>query len=192
MHPIATSGLILIDTQAVSNALSDFDSVIRVYWPRVFRFVLASVRDHDVAQTLAQDCFFRAHQGRARFRGDASLQTWLMQIAVNLVRDHCRNRRLQFWKRATSEPIDGDGVRDWLADGEINPEQKILVKERVAAVWNAAAQLPERQRTVFLLRFVEDMDLLEIAAVTGLKEGSVKVHLFRALRRVRVEVGRLT
>jgi RNA polymerase sigma-70 factor (ECF subfamily) len=113
-----------------------------------------------------------------------------MQIAVNLVRDHARNRRFQFWKRVPQEPAEGEGVRNGLADGEINPEQKVLVKERVAAVWSAAAQLPERQRTVFLLRFVEDMELLEIAAITGLKEGSVKVHLFRALRKVRAQVGR--
>jgi RNA polymerase sigma-70 factor (ECF subfamily) len=51
--------------------------------------------------------------------------------------------------------------------------------------------LPERQRTVFLLRFVEEMELLEIAAVTGLTEGAVKVHLYRALRSVRAQVGRL-
>ncbi len=49
----------------------------------------------------------------------------------------------------------------------------------------AAAELSERQRTVFLLRFVEDMDILEIVAATGLKEGTVKVHVFRALQAVR-------
>ena len=46
--------------------------------------------------------------------------------------------------------------------------------------------MSERQRTVFLLRFVEDMDLLEIAAVTGMKEGTVKTHLFRAVQSVRL------
>ena len=54
------------------------------------------------------------------------------------------------------------------------------------AIWKAAASLSERQRTVFLLRFVEDMDLLEIAAVTGMKEGTVKTHLFRAVQAVRL------
>ena len=63
-------------------------------------------------------------------------------------------------------------------------------KEQLAAVWNAAGGLSERQRTVFLLRFVEDMDLLEIAAATGMKEGTVKVHLFRALQAVRERMGR--
>jgi RNA polymerase sigma-70 factor (ECF subfamily) len=56
------------------------------------------------------------------------------------------------------------------------------------AVWSAAAALSEKQRTVFLLRFVEDMDLLEIAAATGMKEGTVKVHLFRALHAVRERI----
>jgi RNA polymerase sigma-70 factor (ECF subfamily) len=110
-----------------------------------------------------------------------------MQIAVNLVRDHTRGGRFQFWKRTPVVPVDDSPI----PTGAIDPEETVLVKERVAAVWNAAALLPERQRTVFLLRFVEDMELLEIAAVTGLKEGSVKVHLFRALRRVRETVGRL-
>jgi RNA polymerase sigma-70 factor (ECF subfamily) len=50
--------------------------------------------------------------------------------------------------------------------------------------------LPERQRTVFLLRFVEEMELLEICAVTGLTEGAVKMHLSRAVQRVRERVGR--
>ena len=187
MQPTATSSLIAMEIQDRTTALADFDAVIRLHWPRVFRYVLASVRDHDVAQSLAQDCFFKAYQNRARFRGEASIQTWLMQIAVNLVRDHTRSGRVQFWKRTPTIPVEDAP----LPHGAINPEQSVLVKEKVAAVWDAAGQLPERQRTVFLLRFVEEMDLLEIAAATGLQEGSVKVHLFRALRRVREKVGRL-
>ena len=61
----------------------------------------------------------------------------------------------------------------------------MLIKEQIETLWRATASLPERQRTVFLLRYVEELELLEIAAVTGLKEGAVKVHLYRALRRVR-------
>jgi len=64
-----------------------------------------------------------------------------------------------------------------------------LVQEQVKAIWAAAASLPARQRTVFLLRFVEDMDLLEIVEVTGMKEGTVKTHLFRALQSVRAKLG---
>ena len=172
-----------------SGELEDFDSVVRLYWPKIFRFAMASLRDRDAAQTLAQDCFFKAYKARGSFRGDASLSTWLMQIAVNLVRDHARDRRLQFWKRARLTAVDVDAAGSWIPDGGASPEASASMKEQVQAVWDATARLPERQRTVFLLRFVEDMDLLEIAAATGLKEGTVKAHLFRALQAVRERVG---
>jgi RNA polymerase sigma-70 factor (ECF subfamily) len=64
----------------------------------------------------------------------------------------------------------------------------VLAREQVEAIWTAVASVSERQRTVFLLRFVEDMDLLEIAAVTGMKEGTVKTHLFRAVQAVRAKL----
>jgi RNA polymerase sigma-70 factor, ECF subfamily len=177
--------------QIVDLGAADFDTVVRLYWPRVFRFALASLRDRDAAQTVAQDCFLKAYRGREQFRGESSLLTWLMQIAVNLVRDNARNRRLQFWRRAPAYPVDDQVVRNWIPDAGIDPERRILVQEQVDAVWNATARLPTRQRTVFLLRYVEEMELLEIAAVTGLKEGAVKIHLYRALRSVRAHVGRL-
>jgi RNA polymerase sigma-70 factor (ECF subfamily) len=173
---------------ASSHELDDFEAVVRLYWPKVFRFALASLRDTHAAETLAQDCFFRAYKARATFRGDASVSTWLMQIAVNLVRDHARDRRLQFWKRARLTAVDTAVAGRWIPDGAASPELAALRKEQVQAVWNAAGSLSERQRTVFLLRFVEDMDLLEIAAATGLKEGTVKAHLFRALQAVRERI----
>ena len=174
---------------ASSHELDDFDAVVRLHWLKVFRFALASLRDRHAAETLAQDCFFRAYKARGNFRGEASVSTWLMQIAVNLVRDHARDRRLQFWKRARLTAVDVNVAGRWIADRGASPEVAALMKEKVQAVWNATASLSERQRTVFLLRFVEDMDLLEIAAATGLKEGTVKAHLFRAVQAVRERIG---
>ncbi len=169
--------------------VQDFEALVRLYRPRIFRFALASLRDLDAAETVTQDCFLRAYQSSSRFRQDCSMQTWLMQIAVNLIRDQLRNRRFQFWRRAslTAQPVDvaGHGI----ADQGRSPEAQVLLNEKVAAIWEVAGKLPERQRTVFLLRFVEDMDLLEIAFATGMKEGTVKTHLFRALRAVRGRLG---
>ncbi len=191
MQPVATAGSIAATMEDRAREISDFDAVVRLYWPRIFRFALASLRDRDAAQTLAQDCFLKAYRAREGFRGHASLKTWLMQIAVNLVRDQARNRRLQFWRQASAIPSEGTAARNRITDDAIDAEQRILVQEQVDAVWSATDRLPERQRTVFLLRYVEEMELLEIAAVTGLKEGAVKVHLYRALRSVRARVRNL-
>jgi len=167
-----------------TREIDDFDAVVRLHWPRVFRFALASLRDRDDAETLAQDCFFKAHKARSAFRGEASVGTWLMQIAVNLMRDRARDRKLRFWKSAVPAAPDFDPP-----DAASSPEAGAAARERIAVVWTAAQTLPERQRTVFLLRFVEDMDLLEIARVTGLSEGTVKTHLSRALHTIRQHMG---
>ena len=185
MEPSATATAIL---EHFSAGAGDFDAVVRLYWPRVFRFALASLRDRDAAEALTQDCFLHAFKAWEGFRGDASVQTWLMRIAVNLVRDASRNRRLQFWKRVREGEAEGAG--GMVRDQRLSPEGETLLREQVAGIWKATATLPERQKSVFLLRFAEEMTLLEIAAATGLSESAVKVHLYRALRTIRAHMGR--
>jgi RNA polymerase sigma-70 factor (ECF subfamily) len=175
------------------TADAHFEALLELHRPRVLRFILASVRNRETAENLTQDCLLRAYKARGRFRGEAAFATWLMSIAANVVRSHESRSRLKFWRRAL-RPVAGAAeergpAADWFPGREMSPEEIALAKEQVAAVWRAAAQLPERQRTVFLLRFVEDMELLDISAVTGMKEGTVKTHLFRALKSVRSALG---
>jgi RNA polymerase sigma-70 factor, ECF subfamily len=185
MEPTATFGFIASGMESPTTEIQDFDRVMQVYWPRVLRFVMASVRDRDAAETLTQECFWSAYRNRNSFRGDSSLNTWLMQIAVNAVRKSARNRRLQFWRQLQHSAVDPAVIGDWLPDRNISPEASTLVNEQVRAVWAATTSLSDRQRTVFLLRFMEDMNILEIAQTTGLTENAVNVHLFRAVRAVR-------
>ena len=172
-----------METVLSSEVMQDFDALVSEHRPRIFRFLLASLRNRESAENLTQECFLRAYRAREQFRGAASIPTWLLQIAANLVRDHESSGRLKFWRRALG--IDLRDVMDIVPDRQMSPESMLSVKQQVEAVWRAAAKLSERQRTVFLLRFVEDLDLLEIAEVTGLKLGTVKTHLFRALEAVR-------
>ena len=170
-------------------AAQQFSDVVAGLRPQIFRFLLASTRDEDLSETLTQECFLKAHRNWAQFRGDSSVVTWLMRIAINLQKDYWRNRRLQFWRQAHTQSVDPDEAGDWLPSGERSQEQRLLAREKVAQVWRAVDGLSERQRTVFLLRYVEEMDLSEIVRSTGLTEGTVKAHLSRALARVRARVG---
>jgi RNA polymerase sigma-70 factor (ECF subfamily) len=170
-------------------AAEEFSAIVTRHRPQIFRFLLASTRDPDLAETLTQDCFLKAHRNWAGFRGESSPMTWLMRIAINLQKDHWRNRRMQFWRQTQTNAVDMDEASDWLPSGESSIEQQLLAKERVGQVWKAVEGLSERQRTVFLLRYVEEQELSEIARATGLSEGTVKAHLSRALARVRKELG---
>ena len=165
--------------------LADFDEVVRLYRPRIFRFLMASLSDRDVAETLTQDCFLKAYNARHQFRGESSLSTWLTRIAMNLVRDHLRSRRMRFWQRTRDTALDIVDVGEWIPDGASSPEQVCLQQERVREIWKSVEQLSRQQRTVFLLRFVEEMELAEIAETTGMNTSTVKSHLYRALRIVR-------
>jgi RNA polymerase sigma-70 factor, ECF subfamily len=166
----------------------EFSRIVESHRPQIFRFLLASMRDVDLAETLTQECFLKAYRNWSRFRGDSSPMTWLMRIAINLQKDHWRNRRMQFWRSTRTNAVDLDEASEWLPSGERSAEQKILAQEQVAHVWNVVGNLSERQRTVFLLRYVEERELSEIAQATGLSEGTVKAHLSRALSRVRAEL----
>ncbi len=167
------------------GSLDNFEAVVERHRPRIFRFILASLRNRESAENLTQDCFVRAYQARDQFRGASRTGTWLMQIAANLIRSHEASERLKFWRRTLRADVDLSDAGDWIADRQMSPEQVALAKQQVERIWKAASRLSGKQRTVFLLRFVEDMELLEIVAVTGMKEGTVKTHLFRALKSVR-------
>jgi RNA polymerase sigma-70 factor (ECF subfamily) len=176
-------------TTAQEIAAEEFTAVVARHRARIFRFLLSSTRDVDLAETLTQECFLKAHRNWASFRGESTALTWLIRIAINLQKDHWRNRRVQFWKHARTNAMDVNEAGEWLPSGERSAEQMMLARERVRQVSKVVEKLSERQRTVFLLRFVEEMELGEIARATGLSDGTVKAHLSRAVSRVRAEVG---
>jgi len=198
LHPVRASTWVMaagtaLDAMAITTsddaAAQEFAQVVERHRPQIFRFLLSSTRDVDLAETLTQECFLKAHRNWGSFRGESSAMTWLMRIAINLQKDHWRNRRMQFWKTTRTNSVDLDEASEWLPSGESSVEQQLLARERVKQVWQSVNGLSERQRTVFLLRYVEEQELSEIAEATGLSEGTVKAHLSRAVARVRLELG---
>jgi RNA polymerase sigma-70 factor, ECF subfamily len=160
----------------------DFDWIVLQHQKQIYRILLSMVRDSDVADTLTQECFLRAFRKRSSFRGESSLLTWLVSIAINLARDHNRNRRWAFW-RTLSRTDRIDALKTM--DARRSPEQMLMNRERAELIQSAIERLPERQKMVFLLRFVEEIPLEMIAAAMSLKLGTVKSHLFRAIEAVK-------
>jgi RNA polymerase sigma-70 factor (ECF subfamily) len=183
-------------TTALSTAVTEkaeevsaerFDEIMRQHQRRVYRVIFLLVRDRDTADTLTQECFLRAYLKRASFRGECRIETWLLRIAVNLVRDHGKNRRTSFWKRLVGleeEEEKGAEPRQFPAP-EPSAERMLLAREELEAVWSALSSLSPQQRAIFFLRYEEEMSLAEIAGVLELKVGSVKSQLARATGKLR-------
>lgn len=168
-----------------STPLDDIDSVVAMYQPRVFRFLLGMLRDRDAAETLTQETFLRAWNARAGFREDCSIASWLMHIALNLARDHTRTGRFRFWKKVSASAVEASEVAGSLRSQEDSAEARLMARQQIEKVWETVGTLSERQRSIFLLRFMEEMEIAEIAAATGLPLGTVKSHLYRAIAAVR-------
>jgi RNA polymerase sigma-70 factor, ECF subfamily len=164
-----------------------FEEIVRQNQRRVYRVIFLLVKNADTADTLTQECFLRAYQRQASFRGECAVGTWLMRIAVNLARDHVKNRRASFWRRLVGLEGEGQGETSgwYLAATQPSPERVLLAQETLQEVWHAVALLSQQQQTIFLLRFAEELSLSEIAEVLGLKLGTVKAQLFRATSRVK-------
>lgn len=167
--------------------LEGFDQIVVTHQRRIHRILLTLLRDGDAADTLTQEVFLRAFQKRADFRGEARVGTWLVRIALHLAKDHRRNRRLAFWRRLVrnDQSRDGTDVASWVRDPAPSAERTIVAREQLAAIQVAVDRLSHRQRTCFVLRFVEAMTIEEIAETLQLEVGTVKAHLSRAVSTLR-------
>ena len=172
-----------------SSELEDIDALVRTYRPRLLRFVTFSIGDADLAESITQDCFLKAYNGRASFRGDCAVNTWLTSIAMNLIRDQQRLQKFRFWRQARATAIDVNEAANFLPSRESSAESRVLVQEQAQQVQAALANLSVNQRSIFLMRFGQDMELAEIAAAIHMPLNTVKTHLHRALKSVRAQVG---
>lgn len=174
------------EKEAVSSR--NFDEIICLHQRRVYRVLYVLLRDADAADTLTQECFLRAYKKLETFRGECRIETWLLRIAVNLARDYGKSRRTSFWRRLVGLEGAEESENRQVRGSQPSPERVLLAREELEAVWAAVDFLSQQQRTIFLLRFTEELSLAEIAAILKLSVGTVKTHLFRATARVRETV----
>ncbi|HET6217517.1 MAG TPA: sigma-70 family RNA polymerase sigma factor [Acidobacteriaceae bacterium] len=168
--------------------MDDFDLLVRTYRARLLRLVSLSTGDQDLAETVVQDCFMKAYNAREGFRGDCSVSTWLYAIALNVMRDYQRLQKFQFWKRASLAAVDLTDVDSPLASEKPSPEARMLAGEQAKHVQLALLSLSPKQRIVFIMRFLDDMEPQEISVATGMSLSTVKTHIQRAMKSVRTRL----
>jgi RNA polymerase sigma-70 factor (ECF subfamily) len=171
------------------SELDDIDGLVTKYQARLLRFVTYSTGDPDMAQTITQDTFLKAYNGRESFRGECSVNTWLTGIAVNVIRDHLRTERYKFWKRVKTTAVDAQEMASVLAAQGLDPEGQALAKEKVRQVAQILETLSRKQRTIFLMKFSEELSVEEICDTLGMSVNTVRTHLHRALKAVRGRMG---
>jgi RNA polymerase sigma-70 factor (ECF subfamily) len=112
---------------------------------------------------------------------------WLTRIAVNTCLDRLRSRRWQFWRKRPA-PEDEQTILQLAPACGPNAEDQVFAEQIGQRLESALDKLSLRQRAVFALRHYEDRSLAEIAGILDLDIGTVKVHLFRAIEKLREEL----
>lgn len=166
-----------------------FGELVALHQRRASRIAYQYLRDAADADEAVQDAFLKVFTHITSYREAWPFEVWFTRILINgcLDRRKARNRRERWF--VPGEVSSGDEARLAAAARPVDPEQKLLARERRSRVAAAVDRLDGRQRTVFILSQYGDCTPREISAMTGLKESTVRVHLFRAARKLRGLLG---
>ena len=166
-----------------------FGALVALLQRRALRVAFQYLRNPADADEAVQDAFLKVFLNLDRYREDLSFDTWFTRILVNASLDRLKARSRQ--QRFVVTPADEDDERmvEQLPATDASTERRMLARERWQQVSEAVAALPDRQRLVFTLSQVDEQTPAEIAAATGMSAATVRVHLFRALRKLRGILG---
>ncbi len=181
----------LVQKGDLPAARGRFEVLVTRQQRRASRIAYHFLRDAADADEAVQDAFLKVFSHIDSFREEMPFEVWFTRILINgcLDRQKVRRRRARWVVPALDSE---QGERSWndaSSTSQPSPEEAVLLKERRAQIASAVGRLPDRQRTIFLLCHYEGCSSKEVSAMTGLSESTVRVHLFRAVRRLRSFLG---
>ncbi len=164
-----------------------FEQLVRRHEERLFGLLSRLVRDRYAVEDLAQEVFVRVFRKLHTFNQEAAFFTWMYRIAVNAAADHLERqsrRRLRLVEDAT---VLDSGAREPGYAGSVEP---LLADEMRRVTREVLATLPDKYRTILILREYEDMSYTDMAEALGCSIGTVESRLFRARQRFKVALER--
>jgi RNA polymerase sigma-70 factor (ECF subfamily) len=173
------------DAELVESCLAgkreSFDTLVERHQRHVYQLCYRFVGNHEDASDLAQDVFIRAFRGLGKFKGEASLGTWLYRIGVNV----CLNKvGAKTPKPEALDPLLA-ASDERIASPAESATEALLRGERAVQVREAIAKLPKKQRATLILRVYHELPHEEIAGILGSSVGAVKANFFHALNNLK-------
>jgi RNA polymerase sigma-70 factor, ECF subfamily len=166
--------------QAQKKDYQAFEELVKRYEGKIYGHTLRLLGNREDAQDVLQETFLNVFKGLENFRGDSSFSTWIYRIATNNAL--MRLRKLSHAERELNDelPPPESMKRQALASHILDPKDAFLEKEMLRELDKAVERLPEKYRSIFLLRDVEELSTDRTANVLGISEAAVKSRLHRA------------
>jgi RNA polymerase sigma-70 factor (ECF subfamily) len=174
-------------SKAKAGDADAFRALVVRFQRKVYAVALGVVKDPDLAWDVAQEAFVRVHRHLAEFEGKSAFSTWLFRITTHLAIDAVRRER-----RAQKDDVDDVNEGDLAEGGEgilstalgNDPRENLLRRELAGKLQEALATLPEKHRTILVLREVEGLSYEELAERLDLHKGTVMSRLFHARKKM--------
>ena len=161
-----------------------FNPLVNKYRQKIYNLIYQRVHNRETAEDICQEVFLKAWKALPKFKGQSAFYSWLYKIAVNCCTDFLRKQNKQFvisWEELPSN------AEEILQTTQIHPSlsQILEKKEFEYIISEAVRQLPAGQRSVFYLRYAEELPIKDIASRLNRSEGTIKTHLHHAHRKLR-------
>jgi RNA polymerase sigma-70 factor, ECF subfamily len=179
----------LVERSEMDEARERFGALVTMHQRRATRVAYQYLRDAADADEAVQDAFVKVFSHITTYREAWPFEVWFTRILINGCLDRRKARGRHDRRFSGGEATSADEARVAAAGSGADPEHRLLARERRAKIAAAVDRLEGRQRTVFMLCHYGDCTTREVSAMTGLNESTVRVHLYRAARRLRALLG---
>src|SRR6478672_1987804 len=181
----------LVERGEMDEARERFGGLVAAHQRRALRIAFQYLRDAAEADEAVQDAFVKVFSHIGSYREAWPFEVWFTRILINGCLDRRKARaRRERWLVPSGEVGATHDLQSTVAGpADASPEARVLSRERLARIAAAVDRLDGRQRTVFMLCHYGDCSPREVSAITGLNESTVRVHLFRAARKLRSLLG---
>jgi RNA polymerase sigma-70 factor (ECF subfamily) len=187
---VAAEVKLRLDAGDHDGAAERFGELVGLWQRRALRLAVHYLRDTADADDAVQDAFVKLYGHMTSYRADRPFDAWFTRILVNACLDRAKARtRARRWLLQPSDDGTYPAALDSASAPGPSPERRLLVAAKWQQLATAVRTLPARQRDVFVLCHLDERTPHDVATALGMSPATVRVHLFRALRKLRVALG---
>ncbi|BCB04579.1 RNA polymerase sigma factor SigX [Bacillus sp. KH172YL63] len=163
---------------------SVFEKLYADYHQDVYQFLVYMVQNKQLAEDLVQEVYIRVLKSHANFQGKSTEKTWLFSIAKNVAIDHFRKQKK--WKNRVLDKFDWS--RHAVRDDEALPEEIAMANEEIRVLYDCLKRCSTDYRMVIIMRYLQELSIIETSEVLGWSESKVKTTQHRAIKWLRLEM----
>ncbi|AWI10962.1 MAG: RNA polymerase sigma factor SigW [Caldibacillus thermoamylovorans] len=165
-----------------------FGEIVELYKDKVFQLCFRMLGNSHEAEDISQEAFMRAYINIERYNIDRKFSTWLYRIATNLCIDRIRKKKPDYYLDAEVAGTEGLTLYSQIPASQLAPDEEVSKIELQEIIQNEILKLPEKYRAVIVLRYIEELPLLEISKILDLPIGTIKTRIHRGREALRKQL----